>query len=186
MSNIVIVFCKRSSYKSSPSKEHPVKNFGLALLCSLAFVAMSCNNAVEFTADQLTVAGIAAQPGYAWFNGKVAAYTPAPANVAAIQSAYAADPFNTIIYVNPSCSCDGTQFHFPDLVKTLRSAGIPDSTVTIFSMRNAETKQPYSDIYPVKSLPTFYFVHTSKKVISVVPADGTNSGIDSMVVKAFN
>ncbi len=160
-----------------------MKIFRLALVLAFATMAISCNNATEFTADQLTIKDVVATPGYAWFGDKVAAYKPGTDAVTTIKNSYASDPFSTIIYVNPSCSCNGTQFHFPDLVATLRAAGIPDSTVTIFSMRNAQTKQPYSDKYPVSALPTFYFVRQSTKVLSVVPVDGTSSGIDSLLAK---
>ncbi len=155
------------------------------LCCALALLSASCNNAVEFTADQLTIKDVATTSGYAWFNDEVTSYQPTTANVSALMSDYASDPFTTIVYVNPSCSCDGTHHHFPDLISTLRAAGIADSTVTIFSMRNAATKQPLSDKYPVTTLPTFYFVHQSSKVVSVIPPDGTTTGIDSMVVAAF-
>ena len=162
-----------------------MKTLLIATLCTAVLIAMSCNNAVEYTADELTVSGLAGQPGYAWFNQEVAAYTPTVANINAIKAQYAAQPFNTLIYVNPSCTCNGTQKHFPRLYSTLKAAGIPDSSITIYSMHNAATKQPYSAQYPVTALPTFYFINGSAYTRKLEPPSDTAFHVDSIMVSTL-
>ncbi len=156
----------------------------VALLCFATLLGFAaCNNNVDYTADQLTVKDLTSQPGYAWFPQEVAAFSPTVANINAIKAQYAAQPFQTYIYVNPSCTCTGTQKHFPRLSATLKAAGIPDSSITIFSMRNASTKQPYSDKYPVTTLPTFYFFSGTTYLRKLEPPSDTSFHVDSMLVK---
>lgn len=153
--------------------------FALLMLCGL-WVLSGCDSPTEYVADKLTVSQLAAQPGYSWLNQEVAKYTPDPANVQTIKDAYQNNPLTMYLFVNPSCSCTGTQKHFPRLVSTLRAAGIPDSAVIVYSMRNAATKHENSERFPVQALPTFYVARGSANVGSpIVPPSDTTFKVDS-------
>ncbi|MFN5867217.1 MAG: hypothetical protein ACK45R_09505 [Candidatus Kapaibacterium sp.] len=154
----------------------------LLLVSALLLGFSSCTNTTEYQADQLTVSEVSGQPGFAWFSQEVGRYTPNAADVAAIRSAYAAAPFTTYMYVNQACTCSGTLLHFPRLYSTLKAAGVPDSSMVVFNMLNAATPHPYADKYPVRVLPTFYFVRgASNDFRRVEPPTDTLTRIDSLV-----
>lgn len=158
-----------------------MKTISAVLLAILALTSFSCMNTTEYQAEELSISELSSQPGYAWFSQEVGKYTPSATDVAAIKAAYAAAPFSTYLYVNPSCTCTGTQKHFPHLYSTLKAAGIPDSTMIVLSMLNATTVQPYADKLPVRVLPTFYFVRrTGNDTRKLEPPTDTLSRIDSL------
>lgn len=182
-SNILIVNLISRSTNTRRFTYHctTMKHALLFILAIVVLTSYSCMNTTEYQADELTITELSSQPGYAWFSQEVAKYTPSPSDVAAIKSSYASAPFSTYLYVNPSCTCTGTQKHFPHLYSTLKAAGIPDSTMIVLSMLNATTAQPYADKFPVRVLPTFYFVRSSgNDTRKLEPPSDTLSRIDSL------
>jgi hypothetical protein len=163
-----------------------MKHLSLLLITALCIAYTSCTNTTEYQADQLNIGQLSSQAGYAWFAQEAGRYTPTAVDVNAIRAAYAAAPFTTYMYVNPSCTCNGTQKHFPRLYSALKAAGIPDSSMVVFSMLNTTTPQPYSDKYPVRVLPTFYFVRSaSADIRKVEPPIDSLTRIDSLVAIAL-
>ena len=157
-----------------------MKSFLSSAILLLAFVAVSCTNSTEYQADQLSISQLASQPGYAWFPAEVNRFTPSQASVDSIRVAYASSPFTTYLYVNPSCTCSGTQKHFPHLYSTLKAAGIPDSSMVVYSMLNAATPHPNSDKFTVTVLPTFFFVRGSD-IRKLVPPVDSLTRVDSLI-----
>ncbi|MBL7997294.1 MAG: hypothetical protein JNL32_01530 [Candidatus Kapabacteria bacterium] len=149
-----------------------MKTLSLFAICAL-FILAGCESPVEYTADQLTLAQFNTEPGYSWFPAEVRKYQPDTAKVAAIRAAFKANPVTTAIFVSPSCTCVGTQKNFPHLISTLRAAGIPDSTVTVYTMKNAQTKHALQDRVTVSSLPTFYFMRGTTGKMMVPKSDTT-------------
>jgi len=131
----------------------------LLLLIAFSLLIFSCSeddDSVSTEAEQIDFNYLSDASGYAWFNATVATYTPYDSTIQIIQQKYDTSMYDVVMYVKPSCSCDGTQKKFPYLVKSLRAAGVPDSEITIYSINKHTDKHPRMNELTLTDLPTFY------------------------------
>lgn len=151
----------------------------------VAFLVGCSETPTEYVADEFTVAQIARQPGYAWFTQEKDTYQPDPAMIAQIQAKV--DRIGRCyLFVNPSCSCNGTQKHFPHFVRCMELAGVPLDSITIISMRNAATKHQHMNRFHVDHLPTFYLALRSGSDLKIEPPDDPNARIEELIVQVLN
>lgn len=109
------------------------------------------------TAAQMTLAELKTSAGYAWFPYESDGFTPDAAKIAEIGSVVSGED-KVYMFVNPSCSCKGTQKLFPRTVKVLLEAGLKESQIEIWSMRSTSDAHPYKERFSLQALPTIYFV----------------------------
>ncbi|MCX8050368.1 MAG: hypothetical protein N3B17_00540 [Chlorobi bacterium] len=155
------------------------------LVLLLVGLALGCSETpTEYVADEFTVSQIATQPGYAWFRQEKDSYQPDPALVAQIQSRL--DMLDSCyLFVNPSCSCNGTQKHFPHFVRCLELAGYSLDRIVIVSMRNASTKHHYMARFHVAQLPTFFLVLKAGTTPKIEPPDDPNARIEQLIAQVL-
>jgi len=151
----------------------------ISLFTFMLIVFSACETPTEYTAEQYTISELSNQPGYAWLNQRISDYTPNAAVVAQIKTSYQANPANFTLFVNPSCTCTGTQQHFPRFISSIRAAGIPDNAVTIYSMRGIETKHPKSDVFSVTALPTFFVTRGTTNVGKIIAQADTTFHVET-------
>jgi hypothetical protein len=145
----------------------------ISLFCVLSlFTYSSCDSPVEYTAEAFTVTELQNQPGYSWLTAEIASFTPTADKIKTVADSLKDRVSAVTIYVNPTCTCEGTQKTFPKFIKTLREANIPESLITIYSMRSESTKQPLSR-FSVPSLPTFFIER--KGGMSTLQIEGKNA-----------
>lgn len=132
--------------------------FSSLLIALCAIVAMSCSDSTspEYNAERMTIQTLSSKLGFEWFPAEMAAFQPDTAGIRAIKDAYDADTHKFYLYVNPSCSCKGTQKLFPHTIRILQDAGVKESDIEIYSMRSTSDKHPYMDKMPVQKLPTIF------------------------------
>jgi len=158
----------------------------LSLVAVFVAVWMGCSESpTEYVAEEFTVSQIARQPGYAWFLQEKDSYQPDPALVAQIQAKLGTLD-SCYLFVNPSCSCYGTQKHFPHFVRCMELAGFSESKIAIISMRTASTKHAHMARFHVQRLPTFFLVLSGGATRTIEPPDDPNVRIEELIVQALN
>jgi len=129
----------------------------------------SCSNTSEPRDAHLTqLSTLRTTPGFEWFDPYYNSYTPDPIKISQISSLLSQDSLYFIMFVNPSCSCTGTQQDFPATMKILQAAGIKESQYGIFTMIGEGDKHPYMDKFTVKKLPSLCLMVGSKFKYSVM------------------
>lgn len=148
--------------------KHSILNLSF-LLCAFLFMVGCEETAVpEDVARQLTVEQAKVEPGFTWLEPTMATYTPDAAAVNSIKTAYNADPNRSVIvYVNPSCTCDGSRVLVPHALRSLLEAGIPENKISIYVMRTSKAKHPNTDKYVLRGLPNIYLLKGDKTVFYI-------------------
>lgn len=142
----------------------------LVLVFSVVLFIAGCEETTvpEDVAKQLTIEQAKVEPGFTWLESTMLTYAPDTNILNQIKKAYASDPNRSIIvYVNPSCSCDGSRVLVPQALRSLLEAGIPESKISIYVMRTTKAKHPYSDRYTLKGLPNIYILKDGKTVFFI-------------------
>lgn len=150
----------------------------------IAIMAGCAESPTEYVAEEFTPSQIARQPGFAWFSQEKAAYAPDPARIDQIR-AKAGSIVRCYLFVNPSCGCNGTQRHFPHFVRCMEEAGIPDSLMTVVSMRTTSTRHNHMHRFHVQHLPTFFISWGDGSDIRIEPPDDPNVRIEDLIVQTL-
>lgn len=147
-----------------------MKRFFFLPLLLLSLVTISCTTSSDVPpARLLQLESLGTQAGFSWFDVEVQQYQPNPADIQQLTSALAADPsLRFYIFVNPSCSCVGTQKLFPQLYRTLRDAGVPAAKIFAYDMRKYSAAHPHQQLLPVRQLPTIYVTKISNNQETVL------------------
>ncbi len=144
------------------------------LISSLMFVLSmlllgSCSNTSEPRDAQLTQLNtLRTSPGFEWFDPYYNSYTPNPTAISQISTLLKKDSLYFIMFVNPSCSCTGTQQDFPATMKILQAAGIKEAQYGIYTMIGQGDKHPYMDRFKVNKLPSLCLMTGSTLKYSVM------------------
>lgn len=130
----------------------------LPLLLFGAILLLSCSEVVspEYEAVLLPLDELQSTPGYSWFPLEMSLYEPDSQKVAAIAQAYIPGVHHFYFFVKPECQCEGTTKLFPRIVRILLDAHIPDTAMTIYSMRTERDKHPHQSMFHIQKLPTIY------------------------------
>lgn len=137
-----------------------------AIIC-LLFSLLACEvSDGDKTAKFITIKELSQiTPGYEWFPYEFNKYQPDGTISKEIDSLWKIKKYNFVIFVNPSCNCQGTQVTFPMIVKCLKAGNIPDSSIIIYSMLRETYMHPYINKIHVNKLPScFTVIDTSKSV----------------------
>lgn len=129
----------------------------VAAACASLFL-FSCNEspvtseAVEYEYDKLLTL-----PGYSYVIEGKNTYTPKTDVIPQISESFDASTEHIVAFVTPSCTCGKkSDVTFPAIVKTLETAAIPISNVTIFSMSKSSDGHPLKEKLAVTSLPSYF------------------------------
>jgi len=122
----------------------------------------------------LTLEEVRSTPGYSWFDLEMSLYQPDTQLVTAIAQAYQPGDHHFTFFVKPECQCKGTTKLFPRIVRILLGASVPDTAMTIYSMRTPQDRYPDSDIFQLEKLPTIFCTRQGVVVgqISELPSNG--------------
>lgn len=163
-----------------------MKTVFIAMSLVVAALAAACttSEAPVYEAQQVEVSSLMASPGYAWFPAEMSVYTPATSAVESIQSSFDAKDQKVVIFVKPACSCRGTMRLFPQIVKTLRAAGVPDANIEIWSMRSEADKQPYAPTITITDLPTIHVFRNGSTSAIVLESEYNERNADSLIAAA--
>jgi hypothetical protein len=152
----------------------------------IAAVVIGCSETpTEYVAEEFTVSQISRQPGYAWFLQEKDSYQPDPQLITQIQAKLGTLD-SCYLFVNPSCSCNGTQKHFPHFVRCMELAGFNEGNITIISMRTASTKHAHMARFHVQQLPSFFLVLRGGASRVITPPDDPNARIEEFILQALN
>lgn len=159
-------------------------SFLMMAVCAILAVSCSESTAPEYKAEKLSMTQLNSTLGYEWFKAEVAVYTPDTSKVRRINEAYEPSTTSFYLYVNPSCSCKGTQKLFPHTVRILQDAGVTEPRMEIYSMRSASDEHPYMNLMQVHRLPTIFIVKNGVVVGSYSEqADG--QGVEDILLSAL-
>lgn len=146
-----------------------MKKFFLPLLLLSIFAFISCDNTPEEpVAFELNAADIPQTPGFGWFYA-VYDTTQVDTNlVSQIKDNFDPAVHRFYLYIKPSCSCPGTHVLFPKYYKILKFAGVPDSSMEIYSMSSDKSRHKYEQYLIVNAVPSFYVVKNGTPIYSVL------------------
>jgi len=144
----------------------------ITVVAVASFILWSCSdnsqNAETKPALQMTIAQIEATPGYAWFQTELDSYHPVGSIMDSIKNEFIKRNCDFYVFVNPSCSCVGTQKSFPHFMKILDLAEIKGTNIKIFSMLSYKSPHPYQSVLTLTTLPSLYIIRNQKAVYSVL------------------
>lgn len=140
------------------------------LFLSFVIFLISCDTEpADITAKLMTIEEIKKTPGFDWFQTYYDIYIPNQNIVDSIKTTFNPQIHKLIIYARPVCSsCDTTMKPFPQLIKTLHLANIPDSTFQIYSCRTLSSPHPYKDIFTIRTLPSAFLMKDNSAKYSVI------------------
>ena len=158
----------------------------LAILFGLFFLLNACETqAPEYSAQQLSVQELNTSAGYAWFPTEMALFTPNQLMVDSVRNAFDPKTEKVAIFVKPSCSCRGTTRLFPQIMKTLLSAGVDMSKVEVWSMRSTTDKQPYALMIAISDLPAVFVIKNNVVTAEIHDVNYTNTNADTLIATAL-
>lgn len=116
--------------------------------------------------------------GFDWFRERHNAYQPNSVAIEQIKNSFRPN-HKFIVFVKPTCSCQGTQFDFPSLIKTFDEANIPAENYEIWAVAKEHYKHNHMDIIDLKKLPACYLVVDGVPVFSILDTfyEQTDAGI---------
>ncbi len=159
----------------------------IALLSLVFAVLYSCDTTTPSTeAERISISDLGNNPGFSWFQGEVAAYTPDSNMVKVVASAFQPDRQRVCIFVRPSCGCRGTQKLFPQIMKTLMAANIDMGLIEVWGMRNPSDNNPYTSVYQLQSLPTIVVMRSGGESARIIDADYNEVNADSLIAAAVS
>ena len=148
-----------------------MKKYILALCsaCLLMFSIIACTeNPTEPDAVQMNIQEMRVSPGFLWFDTEYNAYNINTAKAGKLDSLFKAGNFSFGLFVKSSCDCPGTHKQFPQAYKILKSAGVPDSLIQIYSVSSTETKHPYQNVFKLNTVPAFVVFRNGVPSYSIV------------------
>lgn len=161
----------------------------LLIWAAIAVVAVSCTTTTEPSteAQQLSMDDLTKTPGFTWFVAELDRFSPNQKFVDGVQTSMSAAPSRKVcVFVRPTCSCRGTQRMFPQIMKTLISAGVDSRRIEVWSMRNLTDKQPYSGILSITQLPIVYVLQNDSVRASISDYDYNDANADSLIAVAVS
>lgn len=133
-------------------------SFRFCLIVLIVFALVSCEvSDVERNAKLISLQELFnLSPGFEWFPYEYNKYQPDVNVTKGIDTLWKLKGYKFILFVNPSCNCQGTQVIFPTIVKILKSGNVPDSAIIIYSMLNTSYTHPFMNKFKVRSLPACF------------------------------
>ncbi|MBL8004417.1 MAG: hypothetical protein JNL36_04895 [Candidatus Kapabacteria bacterium] len=159
----------------------------LLLVIPILFTSCASNEPTEYVAKLTTVSELNNTAGFSWLEPEIATYTVDTNVINSIKTSWQSNQRQFTVFVNPSCSCEGTKKLFPHFIRVLRDAGIPESAMKIYSMRSSSDKLP-DDVkaqgFTIEFLPTIYIRNNGSNV-KVITANPVNSTIESEILQSL-
>lgn len=159
----------------------------LLLVIPILFTSCASNEPTEYIAKLTTVSELNNTAGFSWLEPEIATYTVDTNVINSIKTSWQSNQRQFTVFVNPSCSCEGTKKLFPHFIRVLRDAGIPESAMKIYSMRSSSDKLP-DDVkaqgFTIEFLPTIYIRNNGSNV-KVITANPVNSTIESEILQSL-
>lgn len=159
-------------------------SFLVMAVCAVLAVSCSESTAPEYKAEKMSIAQLNQTLGYEWFKAEVAVYTPDTAKIRTISEAYDPATDSFYLYVNPSCSCTGTQKLFPHTVRVLQEAGVTEQQMEIYSMRSTSDEHPHMSLMQVHRLPTIFVVRDGV-VTGSFSEQAAGDGVEDLLLTAL-
>lgn len=165
------------------------RNSFLTFLLVIPILLVSCasNEPTEYVAKLTTIAELNNTAGFSWLEPEIASYSVDTNVINSIKTSWLSNPRQFTVFVNPSCSCEGTKKLFPHFIRVLRDAGIPESAMKIYSMRSSSDKLP-DDVkaqgFTLEFLPTIYIRNNGTNV-KVITANPVNTTIESEILQSL-
>lgn len=160
----------------------------LVALSAFVLIGLAgCSSPAEpvYEAQQLKIDDMTKTPGFTWFVAEMSRFTPRPELLPPITTAFNASAGKKVcIFVKASCSCRGTQRLFPQIVKTLLDANVPEDRIEVWSMRTERDRHNYESLVSISSLPAIYVLQDGKVRDSVLDYDYNESNADSLIARA--
>jgi hypothetical protein len=157
------------------------------LVIPILFTSCASNEPTEYVAKLTTVSELNNTAGFSWLEPEIATYTVDTNVINSIKTSWQSNQRQFTVFVNPSCSCEGTKKLFPHFIRVLRDAGIPESAMKIYSMRSSSDKLP-DDVkaqgFTIEFLPTIYIRNNGSNV-KVITANPVNSTIESEILQSL-
>ena len=139
--------------------KHKTSKYKLIILSLIALGLFSCSDdTAPGNAQFITLEELRITPGFEWFDEGYNSYQPVQEVIDSIANAIKDSNKNFILYVNPSCSCTGTQKMFPSSIKILQAAGINEPQFKIYMMYLETDNHPYMNNFKVNDLPCFFTI----------------------------
>ncbi|MDC1068454.1 hypothetical protein OAQ99_04775 [Candidatus Kapabacteria bacterium] len=133
----------------------------LLTLSILILLGISCSESdIDKEAQQITKLELENTAGYEWFISEYQNYEPDNILINSINNNLDTDE-KLLLFIKPSCQCRGTQKDFPQLMKSIDLATIPQNKLEIYSMKEDYT-HPYLNEIQFSELPQAYLVKSGK------------------------
>ena len=164
----------------------PMKSFLILVVLGIVTLGgCSTPEEPELTAQRLMIDDLTKTPGFTWFVAEMNRFEPRPELLPPITAAFqTASEKKVCIFVKASCSCRGTQRLFPQIVKTLLDANVPEDRIEVWSMRTEQDRHPYEAMFKISALPSIYVIDNGIVRDSVQDYDYNESNADSLIARA--
>lgn len=133
---------------------------------------------------------LATSVGFDWFRSRYDEYTPNNVTIENIKNNIQPN-HKFIVFVKPTCSCQGTQLDFPNLIKTFDESNIPVGSYEIWATAKETYSHNYMDIITLNKLPACYLLVDGVPVYSVLDSfyirtdSGQDLGIEDIVAQSL-
>ena len=155
----------------------------LLIICIFSFLFISCEESkLKEEAYKIERSELDNSLGFDWFRQNYNDYTPNPNSISVISSEYNSD-YKFVIFVKPTCSCQGTQFDFPHLVKTFDNSNVPTSSYEIWSCAKESYEHPYMAQLKIMDLPACFIFKNGVPVYSVLDTFNLRNLSDTVMVE---
>ena len=134
-----------------------MKQYILLIVLAISSMLYSCSDDADFTTKVVERSQLSSVAGFAWFETFVFTYNPDATIVEEIKSLNKAN-YSYYFFAAPTCNCDTTQNFFPNAVKTLDDALVPQSATKFIAMKNISAENPFKANFKLRELPTIYLV----------------------------
>lgn len=127
----------------------------ILLTVVFALFMVSCENDESTKeAELITYSELLNQAGFEWFPTRYQEYQVNDSLITLISENYNSEEHEFVMFVKPSCGCEGTQEIFPAIVKILDEAGIDSEKYTFYAMGDEDFNHPYIESIDINDLPT--------------------------------
>ncbi|MCS7176833.1 MAG: hypothetical protein NZ960_04305 [Candidatus Kapabacteria bacterium] len=152
---------------------------------ALALLACTQSTQPEGVAERLTLQALRSTPGFAWFEAEFQAYQPDSALVQQIRAAYVPGQHRFYAYVEPTCSCVGTQKLFPRFLRILHAAGVPEGECEIYAMHTAADRHPHQHWLHIQTLPSFFITRGQEILGSIAGGLPPGKTLEQVILEAL-
>jgi hypothetical protein len=148
--------------------------YGFIIILTLL---VSCNESpVDYNAELMTLEEIQKMPGFGWYYSDYAIYTAKQQDINDLLNPqnFNPDTDQFLVFVQPSCTCEGDHRGFPKVAKTIIEAGLGDKMI-LYVIPNKESRHPYMDKIDIPQIPYYHILRNGEPAYEMIFTNGNTN-----------